>query len=278
MTVSLDEHSTRLLDRLYVLAASPSAENYLCITARHQHGARSITIDRPTLAIVLRGVKQLRGTSGLVELHQGDLFIVTRACQLDVVNTPEAATGLYLTLTVPLCDEVIAAARLLWSKPVTKGGDDIVAMRVRKLEDELLAWSDAIEQGRYSEARLALAAMLIRLCQWGHTEVLVPAPLSVAAQVRAIVAEKPDRPWQSRDFEMALGVSGATLRRRLSAEKTSLSSTVTEARLSCAMELLYTTRWPIKTVAARVGYRSSATFVYRFTERYGMEPGHIGNA
>jgi AraC-like DNA-binding protein len=75
-----------------------------------------------------------------------------------------------------------------------------------------------------------------------------------------------------------LGVSGATLRRRLSVEKTTLRSAVTEARLSCAMELLYTTRWPIKTVAARVGYRSSSTFVRRFTERYGMEPGHIGNA
>jgi len=277
MTVSLGERSELLLDRLYLLASSPSTENYLCITARRQHGARSVAIDRPTLAIVLRGAKQLRGAGGLIELHQGDLFVVTRACQFDAINTPDAATGLYLTLTVPLCDEVIAAAQLLWSKPVAQGGDDIVTMRARKLEDELLAWSGAIEQGQYGEARLALAAMLIRLCQWGHTQVLVPPPPSVSAQVRALVAEKPDREWRSLDFELALGVSAATLRRRLSAEKTALRSAVTEARLSCAMELLYTTRWPIKTVAARVGYRSAATFVQRFTERYGMDPGHIGN-
>lgn len=152
MTVSPDDRSELLLDQLYALAASSSAENYRCITARREHGARSVTIDRPTLSIVLRGIKQLRGSGGLIELHQGDLFMVTRACQFDVVNVPDASTGLYLTLTVPLCDEVIAAARLLWSKPVVQGGDAIVAMRARKMEDELRAWSDAIGQGRYGAA------------------------------------------------------------------------------------------------------------------------------
>ncbi|NZD47207.1 AraC family transcriptional regulator [Sphaerotilus sulfidivorans] len=42
------------------------------------------------------------------------------------------------------------------------------------------------------------------------------------------------------------------------------------------MQLLYTTRLPVKTVAQRVGYRSVSSFVRRFGERYGVEPSRIG--
>lgn len=44
------------------------------------------------------------------------------------------------------------------------------------------------------------------------------------------------------------------------------------------MGLLYTTRLPLKTVAARVGYRSLGSFSKRFVERYGLEPAAIGNS
>lgn len=268
-----------LLDHLHALADCPHANGYACIQARHEHGVRSVAIDRPTLAIVLSGKKQLRRAGSVdVSLNEGDLFIVTRALHLDVTNSPNPDNGLYRTLTVPFCDEVMDAARLLWAAPVVQGGDEIVAMPASHLESELLAWRQALASARYGEARLALAAVLVKLCSWGHPGVLLPAPPSVAAQVRAIVARQPGHGWQSRDFEATLGISGATLRRRLSGEQTSLSATVTDARLACAMQLLYTTRWPVKTVAARVGYRSASSFVRRFVERYGMEPGAIGNA
>ena len=72
-------------------------------------------------------------------------------------------------------------------------------------------------------------------------------------------------------------MSEATIRRHLAAEGTSLRQVVVEARLSVALELLYTTRLPIKTVATRVGYASPSSFVRRFVERYGIEPTMIGN-
>ncbi|NYF36495.1 transcriptional regulator GlxA family with amidase domain [Stenotrophomonas sp. JAI102] len=53
---------------------------------------------------------------------------------------------------------------------------------------------------------------------------------------------------------------------------------ITDARLAHAMGLLYTTRLPLKTVAARVGYRSLGSFSKRFVERYGLEPAAIGNS
>jgi len=72
-------------------------------------------------------------------------------------------------------------------------------------------------------------------------------------------------------------MSGATLRRRLAAEGTSLRDVIAEARLSQAFSLLSTTNLPVKTVALRVGYNSASTFSRRFSERYGVEPSRLSN-
>jgi methylphosphotriester-DNA--protein-cysteine methyltransferase len=74
------------------------------------------------------------------------------------------------------------------------------------------------------------------------------------------------------------GDSGATLRRRLASEQLSVRELIADARLAYAMQLLYTTRLPLKTVAARVGYRSLGSFNRRFAARYGLDPAEIGNS
>jgi len=107
---------------------------------------------------------------------------------------------------------------------------------------------------------------------------LRPPPPRLAARIRTHIAAEPARDWRSVDLEHALNLSGATLRRHLAAEGTSLRDVVADARLACAMQLLYTTTWPVKTVAARVGYRSAASFSRRFAERFGLAPADIGRA
>ncbi len=267
-----------LLIHLETLALCPRAEGYACITARREHGARSVDVEQPGLAIVLQGRKRVHGTARVLEFVPGDLFLMARRCRLDVVNTPDPASGLYLTLTIPLCEEVIDAARLLWVDPVSGEGEDIARLDSVDFRDDLLQWCASLQAARYIEARVALTSLVVALCRRGHTALLAPPPPSLAARLRRIVSAQPGRGWQSRDFEQALGLSGATLRRHLSAEGTGLREVIASARLACAMDLLYTTRWPIKTVASRVGYRSTTSFVRRFTQRYGLDPAQIGNA
>ncbi|WP_372588200.1 helix-turn-helix domain-containing protein [Acidovorax sp. BLS4] len=48
------------------------------------------------------------------------------------------------------------------------------------------------------------------------------------------------------------------------------------ARVGQALHLLLTSRLPVKTIAARVGYDSAATFSKRFSERYGLDPAQVG--
>jgi len=271
------EASPSLVEALCALAASPRADDYLCICARREHAVLSAQVDRPMLGVVLRGRKRLQGNGFDLSLAAGDVFLVTRRSRFDAFNWPDAQ-GLYLTLTLPLCDEVLAAARMLWAQPAGQGGPDVVAVPAQPMAAPLTAWHTAMAAGAYAPARAALADLLVRLCAMGHTAVLAPPAPSVAAQVRALVAAQPQRAWHSSDIEAELGLSGATLRRRLAAEGGTLLEAITDARMHCAMELLYTTRWPVKTVAARVGYRSAPTFSRRFAQRYGMEPAQIGNS
>ncbi|KRG40952.1 transcriptional regulator [Stenotrophomonas panacihumi] len=267
-----------LLARLARLADCARSDGFACINARHEHGVQSVDVPRPQLAILLQGTKQVRCDGHALHLQPGDVLLVTRACRMDVVNVPDPHSGLYQTVIVPLCEEVLAAARGLWREMLPPAGDAVAAVALPPLGAELVRWQDALTDAHYAEARLSLTALVIDLCRQGHGALLLPPQPSLASELRALVAAQPARDWQSRDFEEAFGLSGATLRRRLAEEHTGLRELVADARLAQAMELLYTTRLPLKSVAARVGYRSVGSFSRRFQARYQLDPALIGNA
>ncbi|MHC9084197.1 helix-turn-helix domain-containing protein [Luteimonas sp. RIT-PG2_3] len=269
--------SAALLAQLASLADCAQAEGFACITARREHGARSVDIAGPQLAILLQGRKQVHSAEAALVFVPGDLFLVARRCRIDVVNTPDPDSGLYLSAIIPLCEEALTAARALWNEPLPAAGADIARCALADFGVPLLQWREALAQGRYTEARLALATIVIGLCRQGHGSLLLPPVPSVSTQLRELVAARPAHAWQARDFEEQLAISGATLRRRLAAEQTSVRELLADARLAHAMELLYTTRLPLKTIASRVGYRSVNSFRKRFSARYGLEPAAIGN-
>jgi len=277
MSIPIDTTAS-LLARLASLADCQRADGYACITARREHGASSVDIPQPQFAILLQGRKQVRTAQQSLEFAPGDLFLITRRCRIDVVNIPDPHSGLYLSAIVPLCAEALTAARALWNEPLPDAGDALARLPLAEHGATLLQWRQALEQGHYTEARLALAGLAVAFCRRGHGSLLIPPEPSVGDRIRDLIAAQPERDWQSRDFEAQLGLSGATLRRRLASEHSSVRELITDARLAHAMGLLYTTRLPLKTVAARVGYRSLGSFNKRFAERYGLEPAAIGNS
>jgi len=277
MSIPIDTTAS-LLARLASLADCQRADGYACITARREHGASSVDIPQPQFAILLQGRKQVRTAQQSLEFAPGDLFLITRRCRIDVVNIPDPHSGLYLSAIVPMCAEALTAARALWNEPLPEAGDALARLPLAEHGATLLQWRQALEHGHYTEARLALASLAVAFCRRGHGSLLIPPEPSVGDRIRDLIAAQPERDWQSRDFEAQLGLSGATLRRRLASEHSSVRELITDARLAHAMSLLYTTRLPLKTVAARVGYRSLGSFSKRFVKRYGLEPAAIGNS
>ncbi|WP_449467718.1 helix-turn-helix transcriptional regulator [Stenotrophomonas humi] len=267
-----------LLAQMATLADCQRAEGYACITARREHGASSVEIPQPQFAILLQGRKQVHTAQQSMEFAPGDLFLITQRCRIDVVNIPDPHSGIYLSAIVPFCAEALTAARTLWNEPLPEAGNTLARLPLADHGAALLQWRQSLEAGHYTEARLALAALAVAFCRRGHGSLLIPPEPGLGERIRDLVAAHPERDWQSRDFEQHLGLSGATLRRRLANEQLGLRELVSDARLAHAMQLLYTTQLPLKTVAARVGYRSLGSFNKRFNARYGLDPAAIGNS
>jgi AraC-like DNA-binding protein len=125
---------------------------------------------------------------------------------------------------------------------------------------------------------LALLGVLLALHRAGDSQFRLAQDLSVAARIRLLVAGAPHRDWCSADFEEHLHISGATLRRRLAEEATSLRTVLCDARLHHGLALLQTTRRPLRAIAAACGYRSLPSFCRQFEARFGVEPLAIGGA
>jgi AraC-like DNA-binding protein len=113
------------------------------------------------------------------------------------------------------------------------------------------------------------------LARNGHAQFLHASDPSLGARIRLLVAAAPEREWASADFEEALHVSGATLRRRLAEEGSSLRVLLREARLHHGLALLQCSRRPVKSVALACGYRSAASFTRNFIDHFGVDPSAV---
>ena len=97
--------------------------------------------------------------------------------------------------------------------------------------------------------------------------------------MRDLISNEPHGDWTSARLCALTGVSEATLRRKLAAEKWSFQSLLIDVRMSIAMQLLQSTDLSVLRIAEAVGYESQSRFAARFRARFGFAPsairGHI---
>ena len=266
-----------LYHSLIDLARADIARDYLRIRATKQHGVANVQTDQLYMAIILLGRKELNTQTAQFQLGAGDILIMKPDAIIDAVNIPNEIDGEYLTILVPICEEVIQAAKILWAKPITDKTSELLTFTISDFASQLLAWKNALIHNDLISARLNIASILLQLCQCGYSDILIVPQPNLTKTIYKWVIEAPQRDWQSKDIEMRLGMSGATLRRKLSHEGTSLRETVTHARLAYAIGLLYSSKLPIKTVAAKSGYLSVTAFRERFMQKYAVDPIILSN-
>jgi len=95
---------------------------------------------------------------------------------------------------------------------------------------------------------------------------------STAAKIRTLVSSRLDHDWTACEVASALAQSEATLRRRLAAENTSLTTVLADVRMATALTLLQATSRPVAHIALAVGYESPSRFAIRFRQRFGFAP------
>ncbi|WP_341676289.1 helix-turn-helix domain-containing protein [Niveibacterium sp. SC-1] len=267
-----------LLAQLMEMAQQGAPNTCVYVRAHHTCLLRAVDIPQGLIAFPLRGHKRAYDGERWLRVDPGEMLVVPNARRVDIENVLDEEEGCYAAVVVPISGRVLDAARTLASTQRSAGGGNVASEPVAPYVATLTGWAQAIAEGDEDRAAYALVGFIMALAEAGHTG-LLQAPLPrLADRVRDMVAGEPAREWRSLDVEDVLGMSGATLRRRLAEEGTSLREVTAEARLSHALALLISTRLPVKSVAARAGYASVSSFVKRFSARYGVEPSRVSTA
>ncbi len=277
--------ATPLITQLAAILESASEPGaFLLARAGNAYCLRSIRTSMSFFSVVLKGCKRIHHGADIVEIVPDHAAVIAAGCCIDVENIPDPVSGEYLAALMILPEEILNITRTLlgerignlMSQPAPESPCSVVMLDTISAElQECIKYSAASARPRFNHA---LAGLLLKLREIGISTFLQPTRPRLADSISTLLAAEPAREWRSLDVEEHLAMSGATLRRQLAAEQTSLRQILTETRLGQALQLLQSTRLPVKTVAARSGYRSVSSFVRRFHERYGVEPSRVANA
>lgn len=264
-----------------------SGAEHVTILAQRAYRLHAVQVDTPLLMVPLAGLKRLEVDGKQAEVACGEFVMLHHACSMGVENIPPpGTTDAYRAWAVPFPWRVVTLARSLvgahsatapaaaLAKPFSCG--DLTAL-LPGVRAYLTAMSPAGWAPDAAQRDHALLGLLLALVRAGHDPFLYAQDPSVVARIRLLVAAAPERNWTSGDFELALHMSGATLRRRLAQEATSLRHILRETRLLHGLALLQSSRRPLKSVALACGYLSVASFSRSFMAQFGVEPSAVSN-
>lgn len=236
-----------------------------------------LVIDQPVLILVRRGQKILAKDGAETVLRPGEAVAITGGTVYDVINRPDSE-GVYeahwLAMAPGLIDRFAAAS----TSPVIAGH-----LALRNLPAD---FRDAFDRAAASIAAaelpdLVAAQRVQEMLAWidhGGAHLANTHAPNTTHRVRALLAGAPAKDWNAGEIARALGMSEATLRRRLADEDTSLTAELTDLRMSLALTLLQVTDKAVGEIAHDVGYESPSRFATRFRARFGFSPSDIRTA
>ena len=223
-----------------------AASHLISLTVRHR--VRTTTVRDDMVGWVVSGHKRLVTPQGSTGFRSGDVFVIPRATQWDMVNDP-APQGRYiarvLTFAPPLVELFHERFGQFAATPAVQGCASLAA-------DEAFAatFGHAVAALEDSETSQAMR-------QHRALEVLL-----LLAERGLVFAPARELGWADRV-------------RRLAQEATSVSQCVREVRLETALGLLQTTELQVSEIAGRCGYESHSRFSAAFRERFGFAPSHL---
>ncbi len=234
---------------------------------------RHFLIDQPALIHVKNGWKRIVTNEADVTAVPGEAIFLPQGLECTVINGAEE-NGSYHS------DAYVFSSALVAFYADAAAHSTNEAIRIEPDSGFL----NALERARLAIAgkdaasddihRHIVGELLIRLQALGIG--LLPDPReNLCLRIRGLIRTEPAREWPAGSVAGALGMSEATLRRRLSQVGTSLTDIIADVRMTTALALLQATELPINRVALDVGYESASKFAARFRARFGLSPRDI---
>ncbi|WP_434047805.1 MULTISPECIES: helix-turn-helix domain-containing protein [Sorangium] len=272
-------------------AAGAGLARWIGVFTRARERIQIQRLSRPLVVLILDGAKRifLDGPDGNTRLvaREGQILLVPQGIPLELVNEPDPERGVYRSFTIELLSEV--DERLQRRYPtlcVQRGLGGFEADRPHLLRSAMPSIQALIHlvntlllPGAHALLLQHRLEDLILTLLLQHREQLEEAraasstlSLDPTLAIRTLVRRDPARAWAAQDVARALGVSNATLRRRLGAKGLSFRTLVWKERLELGKTLLRSGRHGVLEVATACGYDSASRFAEQFRRSEGLSP------
>lgn len=247
------------------------------VVSRVEHRVRTITVRDVLIGRIRCGRKTLVGARSQEAFGAGELFIVARGTQWDVVNDPRPE-GCYVAQILVPSQAVVRQYHDLHAAETPQARRVVGCARARadgELGDAFDRALAALEgAGSPALCRHRLFEVLLLLAERG----ILPDPGdddTWSDRVRRLIGQRPHAEWTIDALADHFHVSASTLRRRIADDGATLGALVREVRLEHALALLQGTGLPVGDIAARCGYESHSRFSAAFRNRFGFAPSHL---
>lgn len=270
----LAERDTRLLreneDRPYISA----------FVVRHRETISELAMPTAGLVIVIEGRKEVLWGAERKIYHGGDAFVLPAGAHVDVVNEPDAKTGVYRALFVCFSRSLIIEAARLWPELTRREVPLGASIAIDQALCSAISHCGEALEGALNLSRRMLdhrvLEVLLILAEQGVLP-LMPKYVdsSITVAVRLLIRHRLDHVWSAAAVAASLSMSEATLRRRLREEKHSLRALLLAERMKAAYLILSDRDAEVADAIAATGYASRSHFSKHFHDAFGQAPSTV---
>lgn len=255
------------------------------VVSRVEHRVRTLTVRDVMIGRVRAGRKTLVGARAEHAYTAGEIFIVARGTQWDVINDPRP-DGCYVAQILVPSQAVVQQYHAQYHAQYD-ALLDAASPRVTRVRDCARARADGELGAAFDRALAALQGTASpALCRHRLFEVLLllaergilPDPGDNdrwSDRVRRLIGQRPHADWSIDTLADHFHVSASTLRRRIAEDGSTLGALVREVRLEHALALLQGSGLSVGDIAVRCGYESHSRFSAAFRSRFGFAPSRL---
>jgi AraC-like DNA-binding protein len=257
-----------------------------CFSTRRVTHFGTVTPEVWLLAAVLEGHKDVVHGGARNILGPGDLLVVGPGISYQSTTVPERRSGRYRVLVVEVRPEVGAALGRSHPEVCLKDGlgafdgrgPHVLAADVPTLQALVHFGRTLLAQGAHETVLRHRLQDLLLCLSLQHARGRTAGPLrpppaaDLVLAARSLIRADPAAPWPAPLMARRLGVSPATLRRRLARAGVSLRTLRGEERMALAAMLLAEPGARVGEVAARCGYGSPSKFALQYRRWFGRAP------
>lgn len=239
--------------------------------------AKNITLDEPTIILIRHGTKLIRWSGNEMALTAGDAVIVGEGESFDVINTPSPLSGTYEADWISFSSEIVTGYTCRNSGCTKINEAYALEATSESFRKSFYHTTDAFTESASIPDALAVGRMHEMLGWLDEYGICfgVHRRNGIERKIRRLVSSDVSHSWNIKQVASHLGMSEATLRRKLTAENTLFSKLIADVRMCRALTLLQVTDLSVTQIAFEVGYESPSKFSSRFRHRFGFAPGQV---